>query len=670
MSFIEEMNSAIDTAIPQVLSHNQQVYQRLKLALNLNLHRQIFVAVCDDFSLRDRLVGQLNRDLKEDPTTESPEANYPRLVSLNFDVNNPNLLAQIAQWVRQNPAPTPINSLPSFQIVGIERLTRQSTTVQRSFLRHLQSLEPYLPRLKSNLLLWLPQPWLNVVQQSAPEFWRWCTGVFLFQGEPTPIPQEDSLFLWADSNPNGQGDFSLDEALDSSEELLNGEVKEQKKDESIIIFDDNIPEKEEEEEEKSSTQELQLYSWQDIEKLNRNADSPELAAQIYLRIGHRYRDRIANGDASKENLTIAIQAYYKWYQSSDSSDPNAPEVLNDLGNFYWLLSGQAASTEQLLAYLLEAIKSYHLASNKVEIAPTQTQVYSMIQNNLGTAYNHLARYVDTAENLINAIAAYEAALKYRTPELDGEQYASSQNNLGTAYWHLAQHQEPQDNLKLAIAAYEEALAQYNPETAPLHWAMMQNNLGTAYWNLSQHQEDGNWLHLAIEAYEYALQYRTSEVHPVACAATQNNLGTAYWHLSLKFPQNLRQKQAYLQKAIVAFTHAIKISEQLSKSNNPAPISFDLLSTYNNLGLLNYQLATEQQFDLESGVKSNYLKASLEAHLQVLAQVHPEEEVVYKNTFNYIINTIRACYRECGISGQNMALGLLPGYLLPEVLPKL
>ncbi|MGB3694938.1 MAG: tetratricopeptide repeat protein [Spirulinaceae cyanobacterium] len=660
----EAMNPAIDTAIPQVLSHNQQVYQRLKLALNLNLHRQVFVAVCDDLSLRDRLVGQLNRDLKEDPTKENAGASYPRLVSLDFDVNNPNLLSQIAQWVRQNPAPTPINSLPSFQIIGIERLTRQPTGVQRSFLRHLQSLEPYLPRLKSNLLLWLPYPWLNVVKQSAPEFWRWCTGVFLFQGEPTPVPQEDSPFLLADSNPNGQGDFSLNEALDHSEELLNGEVNQ--KDEPRLVFDHDMAEKEAG---KPPTQKLQLYSWQDLEKLNRNTDSPELAAQVYLRIGHRYRDRIANGDASQENLTIAIQAYYKWYQHSHSSDPNAPEVLNDLGNFYWMLSRQAGATEQLLAYLQEAIKSYHLASSKAKIIADHTQVYSMIQNNLGTAYNDLARYGDIAENLTKSIQAYQAALRYRTPELDAEQYASSQNNLGTAYWHLAQHQAPQNNLQLAIAAYDQALAQYNPETAPLHWAMMQNNLGTAYWNLSQHEEDAKWLQLAIKAYEYALQYRTPETHPAACAATQNNLGTAYWHLSLKFPQNLRQKQAFLKEGIVAFTKAAEISEQLSQNDTPTPVSFDILSTYNNLGLLNYRLATEQQFDLEAGVKSDYLKASLAAHLQVLAQIDPDEEV-YKNTFDYIINTVRACYRECGISGQNMALGLLPGYLLPEVLPRL
>ena len=656
------MYPAIDTATPQVLSHNQQVYKRLKLALNLNLHRQIFVAVCDDLSLRDRLVGQLNLDLRQDPQQENIVASYPRLVSINFDINNPNILVQIAQWLKQNPVPN--DTLPSFQIIGIERLTRQPVGVQRSFLRNLQTLEPYLPRLRSNLLLWLPYPWLNTIKQSAPEFWRWCTGIFLFEGEPTPIPQEKSPFVLEDSEQSWPVDSSLDETIEDSEELSNGhgEIK----DEQILVFDNEAPK---EEKKKPGVKKQQLYRWQDIENFSRNADSPELAAQVYLRIGHFYRDRIAGGDASKENLTIAIQSYYKWYKHSSSQDPKASEILNDLGNFYWMLSRQAGSTEKLIAYLQEAIKSYHLASTRAKAIAEQAEIDSMIQNNLGTAYNDLARYGEMVENLTKSIQAYEAALTYRSPEIDAEQYASSQNNLGTAYWHLAQYHEPQINLRSALAAYNEALVQYNPQTAPLHWAMMQNNLGTAYWNLAQHEKEVNWLHLAIEAYEYALQYRTPEAHPAACAATQNNLGTAYWHLSQGFPQNLQAKQTYIEQGIAAFAMAAEIGEKLSQNNPPVPVSFDILSAYNNFGLLNYQLATQQQFDLEPGMKSDCLKASLKAHLRVLSKVKPSE-AVYKNTFKYIINTVQAFYRECGISGQNIALSLLPGDLLPEILPRL
>lgn len=36
------------------------------------------------------------------------------------------------------------------------------------------------------MLLWVPRPWLSAIQQSAPQFWRYRTGVFMFAGEPTP----------------------------------------------------------------------------------------------------------------------------------------------------------------------------------------------------------------------------------------------------------------------------------------------------------------------------------------------------------------------------------------------------------------------------------------------------------------------------------------------------
>jgi hypothetical protein len=52
-----------DTASHKVSSWNRQTYQRLKLALSLGLRRQLFVAVCDDLSLRNRLAGKLHAEL-------------------------------------------------------------------------------------------------------------------------------------------------------------------------------------------------------------------------------------------------------------------------------------------------------------------------------------------------------------------------------------------------------------------------------------------------------------------------------------------------------------------------------------------------------------------------------------------------------------------------------
>ena len=160
------------------------------------------MAVCDDIVLQKRLAAQLEADLTElfNPydgvsEAEKPEqlsstsAKSPKLVHLALNPENPDLPKQIVQWVKQHRPPrrsTPW-TMPDFQILGVEQLTRQPAAVQRRFLDSLQHIEALLPRLESNLLLWLPWPWFRTIQQSVPEFWQYHSGVFEFAGEPTPV---------------------------------------------------------------------------------------------------------------------------------------------------------------------------------------------------------------------------------------------------------------------------------------------------------------------------------------------------------------------------------------------------------------------------------------------------------------------------------------------------
>jgi hypothetical protein len=176
-----------DISSRKILGQNQLTYQRLKVSLSLNLRRQIFVAVCDDLLLRDRLAAQLQSELSKSKTAPRP---YPRLVSLNLNLNDPNPIVQIAQWLRQNPPPTSnrrVAPMPAFQIMGVEQLTRQSAANQRLFFTHLQSIEHSLPLLESSILIWTTQPWFRTLPQSAPDFWRCRTGIFEFVGDPTPL---------------------------------------------------------------------------------------------------------------------------------------------------------------------------------------------------------------------------------------------------------------------------------------------------------------------------------------------------------------------------------------------------------------------------------------------------------------------------------------------------
>lgn len=688
-----------DTASQKVSSWNRQTYQRLKLALTLGLRRQLFVAVCDDLSLRNRLAGKLNAELglTEEKRAE-PAQDYPKLVTLTLNVHDPNPLAQIAQWLSQHSLPR--TSVLGFQILGIEQLTRQPPASQRLFLRRLQVIERNFSQLESTLLLWLPRPWFYTIQQSVPEFWQWHTGIFEFEGEPTPLPPVGASKPETSAVPpteSRSGTFKQDlqtltqdfvkpaqKKADSQPKTAKISAKEENTETSFqqALADLKLGAEKPDLEQAAanelinppqaptshpasgdSAQNSQLPPLADAE----DSKPPISPADAYLDLGNYYRQLIEQGEVTEENLSIAVQAYEQalpWLEEPS----RLSDILNDVGNLYWMLSHCAGSSEHKLSYLEKGIQAYQLALTKVTDSEAP-QTYAMVQNNLGAAYGDLARYKEPEDSLEQSIRAYEEALRYRRAESEPTKYASTQNNLGTAHWNLAQHQSPVVNLRAAISAYSEALTYYDSKSEPMSWAMIQNNLGTAYWNLAQYEQPETWLELAIAAYQDALIYRTAEVAPAACAATQNNLGTAYWHFADRFPDNLEARGNYLTQCIGAYEKAIALVGQLAENTPPTPVNFDTLATYNNLGLAHYQLATEPQFSLNKAAKSAHLEAALDQHLLACQGVDTKSDA-YQANLNYIVKTIRAFYQECGISGQNMALSKVPGQMLPKILPRL
>jgi tetratricopeptide (TPR) repeat protein len=673
--------TATDTATHKVSSWNRQTYQRLQLSLSLGLRRQVFVAVCDDLSLRDRLAGKLQSELGPSLTKMPGEAIVsPNLVSLKLSLTDPNPLGQVTQWLVHHPQSRSLTTIPSFQFLGIEHLTRQSPTAQRLFLRRLQTIERNLSHIDSTLLFWLPRPWFYTIQQSVPEFWQLHTGIFDFEGEPTPLPPvaafkpEDSRDSLAIEETKASFKEDLQTLLGNEQELQEGSLK-------IDISDIPILQVPNLQTPNLQTPNLQTPNLQAPNLQTPNLQTPNLQtpnlqlpnenespATAYLNLGNYYRHLIEQGEVSEENLQIAIGSYEQALQFLEPGSPQISDLLNDLGNLYWMLSRCPGSGENSLSYLEQAIQAYQLALTKLT-AEESPHSYAMIQNNLGAAYGDLATHKEPAESLQQSIRAYEEALRYRHADSEPIKYASTQNNLGTAHWNLAQHEAPIENLQAALAAYAEALCYYDKNTDPMSWAMIQNNLGTAYWNLAQYEHPETWLQLAIVAYQDALKYRTAEAAPAACAACQNNLGTAYWHLADRF-QNLPERRSeYLQQCIVAYEQVINLAQKLAKNTPPIPVNFDVFATHNNLGLAHYQLATEPRFTLSQELKSAHLQAALHQHVQACTGVAVKSDA-YQTALSYIIKTIRTFYREGGISGQNLALSKVPGHLLPEILPRL
>ncbi len=721
----------------KVSSSNKQIYQRLKQAIDLNLRRQIFIAACDDLYLRDCLAARLQAELAADSPGSFPRSpiDYPRFVSLELDLSDPNPWDSIARWLTQHPPPQNrggYTRLPGFQILGAEHLTRHSAAVQWSFLSYLRDIEAHLEMCESTLLLWVSRPWLSSIKQSAPEFWHWRTGVFEFEGEPTPAQgdlghSEDFGNSENLGNLRDNGDLGAKLLMSSkSGQSPISDSPWQAPDAKSVELADLVlaaasGELEAENNAASEDNFLPLQTLQYIELLQEHQCCSEALALAYHSLGNCYRDRILGGDASPQNLTIAIGAieqviaYLELDASLQSKQPPTDEcarliaqltqnltdgaqeshslppmddLLNDLGTFYWMLSrdrtnGSNASDPQSCLERSIALYLEGLNRTNAESAP-QTRV--RLNKNLGIASADLARYRDKTENLLQAVAAYQQALLDLDPATEPQQYAAAQNNLATAYWNLAQDGEPIVYLKSAIAAYTEALSCYSPEREPLNYAGVQNNLGTACWNLAQHEPSELLLVKAIGAYREALKYRTRELVPAAAAATYNNLGTAYWHLANQFQQKQARTES-LQQAITAYEAALDIAVKLDRTQ----LTFDTLAARNNLGLAHYQLATDPNFAANKAAQTSHLEAALHHQLQVCAasgQHLQDKGLTYGDKLNlqapansqaadsrqtalsYIVKTIRAFYSECGLQGQNLALSKVPGDLLPEILRRL
>lgn len=591
-----------------VLPHptdNPQTYDRLQRVLAAGLRRQVLFAVCDHEPLVQTLSQRLHHGLGGEPVA---------LVPLPWDVGEPQLLKAIAAVLQDHPHLGQTGMMPILELRNIPQLTRQSPPVQQQFLRQLRSLGRHLPELEFNLLLWVNGPWLHQIQHSVPEFWYWHTGIFAFSADQgiTPVPPPPPGPPLPDPDPAGA--FPL-----------------------ITL----------------------AGTWEPTAPL-----TPEALRQQV----QQYRDRIAQGETAIPLLDQAI-ATSQDLLSHLKTTAETIDALNDLGNFYWLRSRQHSPDNPAAARgdLEQALTQYQAALAPLGNGADAPHTYAMVQNNLGAVYSDLARYGEAARHLQQGVWAYEASLRYRA--VDNPKYGATQNNLGTAYWHLAQYEEAISNLKASIHAYHQAAQQYERAADWPTWAMIQTNLGTAYWMVAQQEPETAHLEAAIACYRASLQHRTPDRDPVACATTHNNLAAAYWHLASDGDRDSETALRELFNAAASYGEAAQLAQGLSLMDPPIFVSFDFPTTYHNLGIVYYQIATEPRFNLSLADQLLHLEAALQTYSQTMAFIPPTADL-YQTTIIGMVQAIRTCYELGGIAAQNKALTHVPGPLLSQILPQL
>ena len=261
-------------------------------------------------------------------------------------------------------------------------------------------------------------------------------------------------------------------------------------------------------------------------------------------------------------------------------------IQNNIGSAY----GDMARFRIPEESLQQSVTAYELAL-RYRLLQDDPARYAATQNNLGTAYWNLAQHQQPVRRLKQAIASYFEALRYYTPDCEPMHYAMIQNNLGTAYWNLAQ--QPQANLGVgtvkgkslsaadllqrAIAAYGAALAYRTLDVAPAAYAATQNNLGAAYWQLAslldgQPDQRHELFQQAIVAYKAAIsavEYLAADSLAADSAqmpalsfdpaATHNNLGLAYYQLAIDKHKrdSSAQRSASLEAALRHHLHALQ-----------------------------------------------------------------------------------------------------------------
>ncbi len=653
---------------PEPSSWNQQVYQRLKLAIALGLRRQIFLAVCDDKTHASELAIALQ--------SEADLSQSTCLASIQLAPTQTEILEQIRQGLPQQGSS---RSAVCLQLLGIADFTRKSANLQWSFLRQLREIPQQLSQLDADnsydvlgsLVFWISRPWLYQIQHSAPEFWRCCTGVFEFCSEPlpshrqrplhhssasaqtvtTPRPQktvpQETVSISASAFP------LIPSSSTSSSETTVWQFVPMSLVQLVTITQDELP----------GSQPLERL--QQIERLHRLRPPGDRLASQYQELANLYRDRLQQDCDLVKCTRVGIAAYRQALKSWQISPPEEPGRLlttfNDLGTLHWLLA-RHDHRDRRVQELEASIEAYQQAITILNSVP-KPDVEATLHHNLGSVWADLGRARQQTDDWHQAIAALETALNQSQAQANSPsrfaQEASIQNNLGTAYWSLAQFEKPQSCLERAISAYEAALTYYTCDRDEMTYAMLQSNLGTAYWTLSDSGKSLENLQRAIIAYQEALTYRTPERFPAGCAATQNNLGTAYWHLAQQSPPD--QALAILHQAINSYRTAIDVAA------SQTALSFDLYATHNNLGLTYYYLGVHPQCDPQHRLA--HIEAALEQHLAAFHgwRAHPQRQQTAQDA---IVRTLRACYDLGGMAAQGKALNQLPATLLPEIMTRL
>jgi tetratricopeptide (TPR) repeat protein len=223
-----------------------------------------------------------------------------------------------------------------------------------------------------------------------------------------------------------------------------------------------------------------------------------LAARIGARKATALQAIPEDGTTSLEQARDALQAAVPGMREHGTPEELAETEMN-LGLVLQSLSGAGK------ARIVDAISAYQRALRTFDRAAYPKE-YAILQNNLATAFLSIP-FTDERAKMREALAvqAFEEGLRVVDLVDHPSEYAMLQNNLGNALQYASSSHSVENNLR-AIEAYDEALKVRSRQSTPLEYANTIANKANCLWNLPDDVADptsGNPMNLATARKLYA-----------------------------------------------------------------------------------------------------------------------------------------------------------------------
>ncbi|MFB2876169.1 CHAT domain-containing protein [Floridanema aerugineum] len=202
--------------------------------------------------------------------------------------------------------------------------------------------------------------------------------------------------------------------------------------------------------------------------------------------------------------------------------------------------------EQAIAYGEDALKVYSQETVPQQWASTYTT--------LAIAYSQ-SLWEDRTHYFERAIICCKKALQVYTREAFPKLWAEAQNNLALVYYQRI-YGNPLENVELAITCCKNSLQVHTREDFPKDWAKTTINLATAYRHRLEGKRVDN-LQEAITLYQEVLNFIDVEIFPEEWTKAQVNLGAvyqeqAYLYLESEGKESLKEAIEYWIKAVEYF----------------------------------------------------------------------------------------------------------------------